>query len=106
MRRRISVARSALDKVSAGMVCAQGRKLNRSAGRGAEKIGCRKGLRPAPDQTHSAKLRAAMSARESWAQEMESVFLYRVIAAPEAATPERRALFERMSTEAEAQSKI
>jgi hypothetical protein len=47
-----------------------------------------------------------MSARESWAQEMESVFLYRVIAAAEASTPERRALFERLASEAEAQAAI
>jgi VIT1/CCC1 family predicted Fe2+/Mn2+ transporter len=46
-----------------------------------------------------------MSAQESWAAEMESVFLYRVIAQAER-SPERRALFEKLAGEAEAQAKI
>ena len=46
-----------------------------------------------------------MSARESWAQEMESVFLYRVFAESEP-SPERRALFAKLAGEAEAQAAI
>jgi VIT1/CCC1 family predicted Fe2+/Mn2+ transporter len=46
-----------------------------------------------------------MSARESWSQEMESVFLYRAIADVEP-SPERRALFVRLAGEAEAQAGI
>ena len=46
-----------------------------------------------------------MGARESWAQEMESAFLYRVIAETEAAT-DRRALFANLAGEAEAQAGI
>jgi VIT1/CCC1 family predicted Fe2+/Mn2+ transporter len=46
-----------------------------------------------------------MSARESWAQEMESVFLYRAIAEVEP-SEERRALFAKLAGEAEAQAGI
>ena len=46
-----------------------------------------------------------MSARESWAQEKESVFLYLALAAAERA-PERRELFARLAREAEAQAAI
>src|SRR5262245_19052298 len=46
-----------------------------------------------------------MSARESWGHEMESVFLYRVVAAAEA-SEERRALFTKLAGEAEAQAAI
>jgi VIT1/CCC1 family predicted Fe2+/Mn2+ transporter len=46
-----------------------------------------------------------MSARESWGHEMESVFLYRVVAAAEAAE-ERRALFTKLAGEAEGQAAI
>jgi vacuolar iron transporter family protein len=46
-----------------------------------------------------------MSARDSWAQEMESVFLYRIIAVAEP-SPERRSLFEQLAAEAEAQAGI
>jgi VIT1/CCC1 family predicted Fe2+/Mn2+ transporter len=46
-----------------------------------------------------------MSARESWAQEMESVFLYRVIAEAES-SPERRNLFTKLAGEAESQAGI
>src|SRR4051812_28994378 len=46
-----------------------------------------------------------MSARESWGHEMESVFLYRVVAEAEQSA-ERRALFTRLASEAEAQAVI
>jgi VIT1/CCC1 family predicted Fe2+/Mn2+ transporter len=46
-----------------------------------------------------------MSARESWAQEMESVFLYRAIVDVEP-SEERRALFAKLAGEAEAQAGI
>jgi VIT1/CCC1 family predicted Fe2+/Mn2+ transporter len=46
-----------------------------------------------------------MAARESWVQEMESVYLYRVIAETEP-SPERRQLFAQLATEAEAQAGI
>src|SRR5688572_22507290 len=46
-----------------------------------------------------------MGARESWAQEMESAFLYRVIAEGEPAA-DRRALFANLAGEAEAQAGI
>ena len=46
-----------------------------------------------------------MSARESWGQEMESVFLYRVVAEVEPAD-DRRALFKKLAGEAEAQAAI
>jgi VIT1/CCC1 family predicted Fe2+/Mn2+ transporter len=46
-----------------------------------------------------------MSARESWGHEMESVFLYRVVAEAEPAD-DRRALFNRLAGEAEAQAAI
>ena len=46
-----------------------------------------------------------MSARGSWAQEMESIYLYRVIAEVEP-SPARRTLFERLAQEAEAQAAI
>ena len=44
-----------------------------------------------------------MSARESWGHEMESVFLYRVVAEAEPAD-DRRALFKKLAGEAEAQA--
>jgi VIT1/CCC1 family predicted Fe2+/Mn2+ transporter len=46
-----------------------------------------------------------MSARESWGHEMESVFLYRVVAAAEP-SEERRALFTKLAGEAEGQAAI
>jgi VIT1/CCC1 family predicted Fe2+/Mn2+ transporter len=46
-----------------------------------------------------------MSARESWEHEMESVFLYRVVAEAESAD-DRRALFKTLAGEAEAQAAI
>ena len=46
-----------------------------------------------------------MGARESWAQEMESAFLYRVIAETEPSA-DRRALFANLAGEAEAQAGI
>jgi VIT1/CCC1 family predicted Fe2+/Mn2+ transporter len=46
-----------------------------------------------------------MAARESWAQEMASVYLYRIIAEAEP-SPERRALFARLAEEAQAQAGI
>src|SRR6185436_11707111 len=46
-----------------------------------------------------------MSARESWGHEMESVFLYRVVAEAEPAE-DRRALFRKLAGEAEAQAAI
>ena len=46
-----------------------------------------------------------MSARESWGHEMESVFLYRVVAESEQSA-ERRALFTKLAGEAEAQAAI
>ena len=46
-----------------------------------------------------------MSARESWGHEMESVFLYRVVADAEPAE-DRRALFHKLAGEAEAQAAI
>lgn len=46
-----------------------------------------------------------MSARESWAMEKESAYLYRVLAKAEAVS-ERKLLFEKLATEAEAQAKI
>jgi VIT1/CCC1 family predicted Fe2+/Mn2+ transporter len=46
-----------------------------------------------------------MSARESWGHEMESVFLYRVVAAAEP-SEERRALFVKLAGEAEGQAAI
>src|SRR3954469_13160192 len=46
-----------------------------------------------------------MSARESWEHEMESVFLYRVVAEAEPAD-DRRVLFKKLAGEAEAQAAI
>src|SRR6476659_6823430 len=46
-----------------------------------------------------------MSARASWGHEMESVFLYRVVAEAEHAD-DRRALFTKLASEAEAQAAI
>jgi vacuolar iron transporter family protein len=46
-----------------------------------------------------------MSARDSWGHEMESVFLYRVVAEVER-SEERRALFTKLAGEAEAQAAI
>jgi vacuolar iron transporter family protein len=46
-----------------------------------------------------------MSARESWVQEKESVYLYRVLAEAER-VPQRRELFARLALEAEAQAAI
>jgi VIT1/CCC1 family predicted Fe2+/Mn2+ transporter len=46
-----------------------------------------------------------MSARESWKHEMESVFLYRVVAEAEPAD-DRRVLFKKLAGEAEAQAAI
>ncbi len=46
-----------------------------------------------------------MSARESWGHEMESVFLYRIVADAEPAE-DRRALFHKLAGEAEAQAAI
>jgi len=46
-----------------------------------------------------------MSARDSWGHEMESVFLYRVVAEVEA-SEERRSLFSKLAVEAEAQAAI
>lgn len=46
-----------------------------------------------------------MGARESWAQEMESAFLYRVIAEAET-SEDRRGLFAKLATEAENQAAI
>jgi VIT1/CCC1 family predicted Fe2+/Mn2+ transporter len=46
-----------------------------------------------------------MAARESWAQEMDSVYLYRVIAEVEPAA-DRRALFAKLADEAAAQAAI
>ena len=46
-----------------------------------------------------------MSARESWTHEMESVFLYGVIADVET-SPERRVLFRKLGDEARAQAEI
>jgi len=46
-----------------------------------------------------------MSARESWRHEMESVFLYKVVAEAEPSA-ERRALFTKLAGEAEAQAAI
>jgi vacuolar iron transporter family protein len=46
-----------------------------------------------------------MGARESWAQEMESAFLYRVIAEREPSA-DQRALFANLAGEAEAQARI
>ena len=46
-----------------------------------------------------------MSARDSWGHEMESVFLYRVVAESET-SDERRALFNKLAGEAEAQAAI
>src|SRR4029079_9261430 len=46
-----------------------------------------------------------MSAHEGWGHEMESVFLYRVVAAAEPAD-DRRALFTKLAGEAEAQAAI
>ena len=46
-----------------------------------------------------------MSARESWGHEMESVFLYRIVADAEPAE-DRRALFRKLAGEAEAQAAI
>jgi vacuolar iron transporter family protein len=46
-----------------------------------------------------------MSARDSWGHEMESVFLYRVVAEVEG-SEERRALFTKLAGEAEAQAAI
>jgi len=46
-----------------------------------------------------------MSARESWTHEMESAFLYGVIAAAET-SPERSALFHKLGDEARAQAEI
>src|SRR4029079_15263906 len=46
-----------------------------------------------------------MSARESWGHEMESVFLYRVVAEAES-SEERRALFTKLAGEAEAEAAI
>src|SRR5215831_18721504 len=46
-----------------------------------------------------------MSAGAKWSQEMESVFLYRVIANVET-NPGRRALFEKLAGEAETQAGV
>src|SRR6187551_1944112 len=46
-----------------------------------------------------------MGARESWAQEMESAFLYRVIAEREP-TADGRALFANLAREAETQARV
>jgi VIT1/CCC1 family predicted Fe2+/Mn2+ transporter len=46
-----------------------------------------------------------MSARESWGQEKESVYLYKALAEAEP-VPERRALFARLAQEAESQAAI
>ena len=46
-----------------------------------------------------------MSARESWQKEMDSVFIYRVIAQVEKA-PERHALFRKLASDAEEQAQI
>ena len=46
-----------------------------------------------------------MSALDSWQKEMDSVFIYRVIALVEKA-PERHALFKKLATDAEAQAQI
>ena len=46
-----------------------------------------------------------MSARESWQQEMDSVFIYRVIALVEKA-PEKHALFKKLAADAEGQAEI
>ena len=46
-----------------------------------------------------------MSARDSWGHEMESVFLYRVVAEVES-SEERRTLFRKLAREAEAQAAI
>src|SRR3954465_8106421 len=46
-----------------------------------------------------------MSARESWEHEMESVFLYRVVADAEPAD-DRRVLFKKLAGEAEAQAAL
>jgi VIT1/CCC1 family predicted Fe2+/Mn2+ transporter len=46
-----------------------------------------------------------MSARKSWAQEMESAYLYKVLADSDRA-PERRALFAKLAGEAEGQAAI
>jgi VIT1/CCC1 family predicted Fe2+/Mn2+ transporter len=46
-----------------------------------------------------------MSARDSWTQENESVFLYGVLAAAET-LPERRGLFEKLAREAQSQAAI
>src|SRR5687768_12861089 len=46
-----------------------------------------------------------MAARDSWTREMESVFLYRVIAEVEP-VPQRRALFGQLAEEATAQAGI
>ena len=46
-----------------------------------------------------------MGALASWTQEMESIYLYRALAEAER-SPERRALFARLATEAEAQAAI
>src|SRR6516164_5071024 len=46
-----------------------------------------------------------MSARKSWAQEMESAYLYEVLADSDPA-PERRALFAKLAGEARAQAGI
>jgi len=46
-----------------------------------------------------------MSARKSWAQEMESAYLYKVLADSDSA-PERRVLFAKLAGEAEAQAAI
>jgi len=46
-----------------------------------------------------------MSALDSWTQEKESVFLYGILAATEP-SPERRALFQKLAGEAEAQAAI
>jgi len=46
-----------------------------------------------------------MSARESWQNEMDSVFIYRVIAQVEKA-PEKHALFKKLAADAEGQAEI
>ena len=46
-----------------------------------------------------------MSALDSWQKEMDSVFIYRVIAQAEKA-PERHALFKKLATDAESQAQI
>src|SRR5438552_7628947 len=46
-----------------------------------------------------------MSARKSWAQEMESAYLYKVLADSDPA-PERRVLFAKLAVEAEGQAAI